>query len=141
MVVVCYVMLVDMIALLASRAQCQEIALIRMMRPWMRSSAIIVGKLGIHLLNAPNLFMLLFTFWVTLYHFKFHLGLCMLLFTFWVTLYHFKFLLGLCIHSSHNQFKSILLVVALSDTSHCIVLMYIFWFKLTYILKKKNNLR
>ena len=33
-----------------------RIALTRMMRQWTRSSAIIVGNLGIRLLSAPNLF-------------------------------------------------------------------------------------
>ena len=74
----CYVILADMITLLASRAvknrpnKNDEIALIKRIWPWHGwESAIIVGKLGIHLLNAPNLFVFLFTFWVTLYHFKF----------------------------------------------------------------------
>ena len=64
----------------------------------MRSLDIIVGKLGIHLVNAPNIFMLLFTFCVTLYHFKF-LSLSLSLFFFFFFEKHFKFLFGLCIHT------------------------------------------
>ena len=93
----------------------------------MRSLDIIVGKLGIHLVNAPNIFMLLFTFCVTLYHFKFlSLSLSLFFFFFWETLQ-----VSLWIMYSHSQFRSILLVVVLSDTSHCIVLMYKFQFNLT----------